>query len=151
MQIIFLETLMKRVSLLYSTRIKIPSPYLNINTVNLMSNCQKTAFFWRFFRPVSGFPSILSERVVGSLSELVKNLRRKIPRPTIYHSSTYLFPFKSLRGTDRQTDRQTHRHPYFINIYKLGKKPVQNSLFLSYHCSFTFPIYHSSSLITRPT
>ena len=112
-QSIFLQTLTKHVLLLHSTRIKVASRYLNINTVNLMRNSQKTAFFDWIFRLVSGFPSIPSERVVGSLWNLVSDLPRKIPRPTIYHSSIYLLPFKSLRPLKKNISLSSPRASIF--------------------------------------
>ena len=72
---------------------------------------------------MSGFRTIASDRVVGSLRNTDENLPVEIPLLTMYHWCTYLAPIKSLRWTNTQTNRQTDKQTnklYSINSIRLG-------------------------------
>ena len=105
------------------------------------------AVFRPFIRPVSGFRTIASEPVVGSIRKIDKIGPRKILRPVIYDSYIPIdVPRRSLR-TNTQTNKQTNIHVSFINIEGLGLRPsidtaaVISLSVLSLSSSFTNPCY----------
>ena len=68
-------------------------------------------------RPKISLFGISFYQVIISGSKIDNLGARKRAHPAMYHSTiVILFPRSSLR-TDRQTNRQTEGHPYFIDIY----------------------------------
>ena len=102
-----------------------------------------------FFRVSSDFSSITSEQAVGSILKIDNFGLRKIAHLMMYDSSIFIdFPGSSLR-TNKQTNRQTDRHPYSINIYRLGLRPSPVALRAARIGLRPTIFYNSSNLLDR--
>ena len=103
----FLNNLKKVVVWYLLHCIKVSSSYHLQNTFNYSKNNRKTAIFWQFFRPVSGYWTIASGRWSGRSWKYYINLLLKIPLATMYNTWWFMPVERSLIDTDKQTNKQT--------------------------------------------